>query len=74
AGPSQLKALAAAIDRHALDDPGFARELDDLVAEAGQSGADVQSVVQSAWGNQNIQVANVTGGSTITINKPDEPA
>jgi|GEM_PF-2832650 len=73
AAPAHLKALAESIDRHTFNDPGFARELEDLVAQARQGGANVESVVQSAWGNDNIQVAN-TSGSTITINRPDQRA
>lgn len=74
AGPGHIKVLAGAIDRHAQDDPDFAKELEALVAKARAGGADVQSAVQSAWGDQNIQVANTTDGATVTINRPDQRA
>ena len=73
AGPAHLKALAEVIDRHTVNDPDFTKELEDLVEQARQGGADVQSAIQSAWGDNNIQVANAIG-STITINRPDQRA
>ena len=68
AGPRQLEALAAAINRHAADDPAFRTELTRLVDEARAGGMDVQSITQTALGNQNIQLGSVTDSSVnITL-------
>lgn len=72
ASPRHLEALAAAIDRQAGNDAGWREELEALVKEAGEGGVEVGSVVQSAWGDHNVQIAGVTG-STISINTPPKP-
>jgi hypothetical protein len=42
------------------------------VKEANNSGIDVGSIVQSAWGDHNIQIGGVSG-STISINASPPP-
>jgi hypothetical protein len=69
ASAKHLEALASAIDRHAASDPKLGAELQGFVDEAGKGGVDVGSVVQSAWGDYNVQIAGVTG-STITNTGP----
>jgi len=70
--PSRVVALAAAINRRAAADPGFRRELDRLVQEAKNDGVQVESVAQTAWGNQNVQNSHVAG-STITTSYGSVP-
>jgi hypothetical protein len=72
ASAKHLETLAAAIDRHAGSDPNLGAELQGLVDEAGKAGVDVGSIVQSAWGDHNIQIAGVSG-STISINPSPPP-
>lgn len=67
ASPKHLEALAIAIDRHARADPTLRKELQGLVDEAAKTDVDVTSIVQSAWGDHNVQIAGVTG-STVSIN------
>jgi hypothetical protein len=66
AGPSQLAALAAAVDRHAGEDTAFAEELCRLVHEGESAGVDVQHVVQVAWGEQIVQNQDISH-STINV-------
>ncbi len=63
--PSRVRELAAQLDRWA-DDPGFRAELQGLVDKAQAAGVDVSSIAQSAWGNQNTQIAGVVGSSITT--------
>jgi len=71
AGPSQLAALAAAVDRHAGEDPEFAEELRRLVREGESTGVDVRQVTQSAWGSQISQIQGVSGSTiTVTLGRP----
>ena len=70
--PSRVAALAAAIDRRAAADPGFRSELEKLVQDAKKDGVPVESITQSAWGNQNVQTAHVEG-STITVSYGQTP-
>jgi hypothetical protein len=63
----RLSALAGEIDRVAQSDQGFRDELKALLREAQDAGVDVAAVSQVAWGNQNVQSANVTG-SDIRVN------
>jgi hypothetical protein len=72
ASPKHLQVLAAAIDRHAGSEPEFAGELQRLVDETGKTDLDVGSIVQSAWGDHNIQIAGVSG-STIMISGSPPP-
>lgn len=59
--------LASVIDTRASADAGFRAEVERLVAQIEQqSGVDVKAITQNAWGNQNTQIADVTG-STINI-------
>lgn len=52
--PSRVAALASATDRRATADPGFGSELGHLVQNAKKAGGPVESIVQTAWGNQNV--------------------
>jgi uncharacterized protein (UPF0335 family) len=70
--PDLRRALAAAVDRYATADSTFRQEVEHLVDEARSAGVDVQAVSQSVWGNQNVQVANVTG-SPITVTYGQQP-
>jgi transposase len=72
ASAKHLETLAAAIDRHAGSDPELGAELRRLVEEAAKSNLDVGSIVQSAWGNHNIEIGGVSG-STITITGSPPP-
>jgi hypothetical protein len=72
AAAKHLETLAAAIDRHAGSEPELAAELRRLVDEAARSNLDVGSIVQSAWGDHNVQIAGVSG-STITITESPPP-
>jgi hypothetical protein len=69
--PSRVKELAAAIDRLAAD-PQFRSELQAMVEESREAGVDVESVSQSVWGNQNVQVAGVSD-SEIRVNYGQPP-
>jgi hypothetical protein len=68
----RIEVLAAAIDRHTGSDPKLGADLRALVEEAGKSNIDVRSIVQSAWGDHNVQIAGVSG-STITITGSPPP-
>lgn len=63
--------LAAVIDEHATD-AAFRDTLIRLLAEAEQNGAQVSSVTQTAWGSQNVQIADVRG-ATITTSIGSSP-
>jgi hypothetical protein len=71
AGPTQLAALAAAVNRHAGEDAAFADELRRLVREAEAAGVEVQNVAQVAWGTQIVQNQDVKDSSiTVTFGQP----
>lgn len=72
--PSRVRELAAVLDCRVddPDDPDFRVEMQALVDEAQAGGADVGSIAQSAWGNQNTQIAGVFG-STITTTHGQPP-
>ncbi len=59
-------ALAEVIAKKAQHDPSFKAELENLVNQARESGADISGVRQNAIGDDNVQNANIHG-STITI-------
>jgi hypothetical protein len=61
--PSRAKALAEVLDSRAEADPEFRVELERLVEEAKASGVDVKSITQTAFGDQNVQVADVQDSS-----------
>jgi len=67
AGPPQLAALAAAVDRHAGEDVEFAEELRRLVHDAESAGVDVRNAAQVALGSQISQIQGVSG-ATISVN------
>ena len=71
--PSRVRELAAEID-HRADDPRFRAELQALVNEAQAAGVDVGSITQSAWGNQNTQIAGVVGSTITTTHGQPPPA
>ena len=64
--------LAAVLDAHAAADLGFKAELERLVADAQQQGADVTTITQTVCGNQNVQNARVEG-STIIVSYGQTP-
>ncbi len=71
AGPSQLADLAAAVDRHAGEDPAFADELRRLVNDAKSAGVDVRNAAQVAWGSQISQIQGVSGSAiSVSIGRP----
>jgi uncharacterized protein YidB (DUF937 family) len=70
--PSRVKGLAAAIDQLAEAEPRFRDELRAWVRETREAGVDVESVSQSVWGNQNVQVAGVSD-SDIAVTFGDPP-
>src|SRR5437870_8319925 len=72
ASSKHLEVLAAAIDRHAGNEPELGAELQGLVDEAAKSNLDVGSMVQSAWGDHNVLIAGASG-STITITGSPPP-
>jgi hypothetical protein len=61
-------ALAQAIDRHAADGE-FRSELDKLIGEARASGVIVKQFSQAASGDGNVQIADISGGSTIKVDR-----
>jgi Spy/CpxP family protein refolding chaperone len=70
--PSRIRALAEEIDQRASGDDQFRKELQALVEQAQSAGVDVASVSQVAWGDQNVQNANVTG-SDIRVSYGAQP-
>ena len=73
AGPAHMAALAAAVDRHAIDDPEFAEELRRLVHEIEAAGVEVQRVTQVARGSRISQIQGVSGSNvTVNIGEPQE--
>lgn len=65
--PSRLRDLADALDRRASIDEAFQFELKSFVDEAKAGGVDVGSIVQTAWGGQNVQNAgNVDSEINVT--------
>ena len=64
--------LAAAVDLHAVADQTFAADLEALVGEARAGGVKVEQITQSAWGDANVQIADVAG-SQITIDRGGRP-
>lgn len=68
---SRQRELARLLDRRAGEAADFRGELEALLAEARRAGLDVESISQTARGNQNVQSAglldsevNVTFGSS----------
>lgn len=58
--PRLVKALADVVDDRAQKDGDLRAELEQLVAEARGAGVKVDSITQSAFGNQNVQIAGVS--------------
>lgn len=72
--PSRVRELTAVLDERADDEPGFRSELEALVEEACAGGVDVGSIVQTAWGNQNVQSGGIVGSEiTVTYGQPPLP-
>jgi hypothetical protein len=65
--------LAAAVDRHATCDAGFAAELTQLVERARQQGVNVESISQVAVGDQAVQIAGVAGSQINVTHGPVPP-
>jgi uncharacterized protein (UPF0335 family) len=57
--PSRLRELAEVVDERASAEPELRRELNDLVQEARGAGVDIESIVQTAVGSQNVQIAGL---------------
>ncbi|WP_129665012.1 hypothetical protein [Phytoactinopolyspora endophytica] len=70
--PSRMEELAAALDHLTDADPQLRGELEALVTESQQAGVEVGSVLQTAWGNQNVQVAGASN-SDIRVNYGQSP-
>ena len=69
--PSRLRELAKVVDRRADAEPSFRSELAALVEEARSGGVDMGSIVQTAWGHQNVQNAGVVDSEvTVTYGQP----
>jgi hypothetical protein len=68
--PSRLKIFADTVDGH-LRDMGFRADLEGLVAELGAAGANVEQLVQSAWGNHITQIGSVRDSEVnVTYGRP----
>ena len=65
-GPVARQELADVVDGKATADAGFKAEVERLVEQAEQHGVDIKTITQNAWGNQNTQIADITG-STINL-------
>jgi hypothetical protein len=70
--PSRAKALAEVLDSRAGADPEFRVELERLVEEANAAGVDVKSITQTAFGDRNVQVADVQD-SSVKVSYGDRP-
>lgn len=64
--------LAGVVDAKATADAGFKAELERLVAQADQQGAEVKAITQIAWGSQISQITDVKD-STITTTIGGQP-
>lgn len=71
--PSRVRELADAIDRQAVD-PAFRAELEQTIEAARKEGVDVTAICQAAFGDQDVQIANVSGQSTVTVSYGTPPA
>ena len=72
--PSRVQDLAGAIDRVAELDPAFHSALEGLITQARRSGVDVGAIVQTATGNQNVQIAGVVDGDVhVRYGSPAPP-
>lgn len=65
-------ALAGVLDERAGRDPELRAQLEALKEEAQEAGIDVDSVVQVAVGDGNVQIAN-TNNSEINVNQGTSP-
>lgn len=63
---SVRRELAGVIDARAATDAAFRTALEKLLADAERHGVEVKSLTQTAWGNQNVQVADVSGSAVTT--------
>jgi hypothetical protein len=72
--PSLVKSLATVLDSRAEADPEFRAELQRLVEEAKAAGVEVKSITQTAFGDQNVQVADVHGSSINVSHGGTPPA
>jgi hypothetical protein len=72
--PSRVKALASVLVRRAEADLEFRAELQRFVEQAENAGVEVKSITQSAFGDQNVQVADVHGSSINVSHGGTPPA
>jgi hypothetical protein len=61
--PSRVKDLATILDSRAEADPEFRAELQRFVDQARAAGVEVKSITQTAFGDQNVQAADVHDSS-----------
>lgn len=70
--PSRVRAFAEHVDERARRDEALRQEIEAMIAEARQEGVDVRGLAQVAFGDQNVQIADVTG-SSISIEQRADP-
>jgi hypothetical protein len=71
--PSRVKALADVVDERAQRDDDLRSEFEQLVAEARGAGVKVDSITQSAFGNQNVQIAGVSDSQINVSHGSSQP-
>src|SRR6478609_1291812 len=69
---ARLRGGPGAVDRVA-DAPDSPSRMKELAAQIdSQAAADVPAITQTAWGNQNVQIADTTG-SSVSVSYGDKP-
>jgi hypothetical protein len=61
--PKKIEGLAKALERQVTEYGEFRAELEMLVGEAQAAGVDVKSIAQTAIGDNNVQIADVSHSS-----------
>jgi hypothetical protein len=59
--PSRTRALGAALDRYAQEDPEFGDQLREQVERVRAGVVEVKAITQTAVGNRNVELADVEG-------------
>ncbi len=70
--PARVRELAVAVDQAVAADPVLRSGLEALVSEARRAGIDVESISQTAWGNQNVQTAGLVN-SEVNVSYGSPP-
>lgn len=70
--PTRVRELAILLDERAADDPALRSELQALVKQAHTAGVDIDSIVQVAVGDQNVQSAGLVG-SDVNVSSGARP-